>query len=135
VTGSTYIALGKAFATVSDPLRHRVLHVSRGLLNFCSVVCLTLRARFCSMVEASFAFYHVGTFLPGRVELCTFATSTAFYHAMETHTVVASIILFYPAPKFPVNPYRWPESLMHGRKSRNGSNTGRTQIGTSSDKW
>jgi hypothetical protein len=75
------------------------------------------------MIEAIFAFYHVGTFLPGRVELSTFAFSTAFYHDMETQTVVASISMFYPASNFPAHPYRWPESLMHGRKFRNGLKT------------
>jgi hypothetical protein len=65
---------------------------------------ISLRARFCSMVEANFAVYPVGTFLPSRVEHLTFAFSTAFYHAMETQTVVASIIMFYPAPKFPAHP-------------------------------
>jgi hypothetical protein len=45
---------------------------------------LPFRAHFCSLVEAIFAFYHVGTFLPGRVELSTFAFSTTFYHDMET---------------------------------------------------
>jgi hypothetical protein len=66
------------------------------------------------MVEAIFAFYHVGTFLPGRVELSTFAFSTTFYHDMETQTVVAGIIMFYPALNFPRTPMLFYHGLPFG---------------------